>query len=104
MAGPAFLVGFCSVSIEFRFRREHQAPAKLNHPNIVHFLDAGLTDDDQAYVVMEYIEDAQPIVQLGRNRPPAVGSGKVSFFRQQSGRRPRQLSHELRSYRHPLFK
>jgi serine/threonine-protein kinase len=38
-----------------RFRREAQAAARLNHPNIVGVFDAG-ADGDTQYIVMEYIE------------------------------------------------
>src|SRR5215213_5707439 len=38
-----------------RFRREAQAAARLNHPNIVGVYDAG-ADGDTQYIVMEYVE------------------------------------------------
>jgi eukaryotic-like serine/threonine-protein kinase len=38
-----------------RFRREAQAAARLNHPNIVGVYDAG-ADGDTQFIVMEYIE------------------------------------------------
>jgi eukaryotic-like serine/threonine-protein kinase len=38
-----------------RFRREAQAAARLNHPNIVNVYDTGV-DDDTNYIVMEYVE------------------------------------------------
>jgi beta-lactam-binding protein with PASTA domain/predicted Ser/Thr protein kinase len=38
-----------------RFRREAQAAAPLNHPNIVGVYDAG-ADGDTQYIVMEYVE------------------------------------------------
>jgi non-specific serine/threonine protein kinase/serine/threonine-protein kinase len=39
-----------------RFRSERRILAALNHPHIVTFLDGGLTDDGQAFLVMEYVE------------------------------------------------
>lgn len=39
-----------------RFRRERQALAALDHPNIATLLDGGTTDTGQPYLVMEYIE------------------------------------------------
>ena len=39
-----------------RFRREGQILARLRHPNIGQLLDAGVTDDGQPYLVLEYIE------------------------------------------------
>lgn len=41
---------------ERRFRREGQILARLVHPNIAHLLDAGITDDGQPYLVLEYVE------------------------------------------------
>jgi serine/threonine-protein kinase len=43
-----------------RFRREGQFLAKLDHPNIARLLDAGVTDDGQPYLVLEYVE-GEPI-------------------------------------------
>jgi serine/threonine protein kinase len=38
-----------------RFRAERQILARLDHPNIAHLLDAGTTDDELPYFVMEYV-------------------------------------------------
>ena len=38
-----------------RFTTERQILANLNHPNIARLLDAGVTDDDLPYLVMEYV-------------------------------------------------
>jgi tetratricopeptide (TPR) repeat protein len=43
-----------------RFLRERQILARLSHPGIAHWLDAGHTGDGQPYLVMEYI-DGVPI-------------------------------------------
>jgi serine/threonine protein kinase len=40
-----------------RFRREAQAAASLNHPNVVSVFDTG-SDGDVHYIVMEYVEGA----------------------------------------------
>ena len=42
-----------------RFRREGTALASLAHPNIARLLDAGVTDDGQPYLVLEYVEGRQ---------------------------------------------
>jgi serine/threonine-protein kinase len=39
-----------------RFLKERQLLASLNHPSIVHAIDAGHTADGQPYLVMEFIE------------------------------------------------
>ncbi len=39
-----------------RFRRERQILASLNHPNIAHLLDGGVSDEGEPYFVMEYVE------------------------------------------------
>ncbi len=43
-----------------RFLRERQFLASLNHPSIVHVIDAGHTEDGRPYLVMEYV-DGVPI-------------------------------------------
>ncbi len=45
-----------------RFRRERQILAHVEHPFVARFLDAGTTDDDLPYVVMEHVE-GQPITR-----------------------------------------
>jgi len=46
-AGPGFVE---------RFRREQHILASLDHPNITRLLDAGLSDEGQPYLVMEYVD------------------------------------------------
>ncbi|MEO1203779.1 MAG: serine/threonine-protein kinase, partial [Pseudomonadota bacterium] len=41
---------------EARFVAERQILATLNHPNIAHLIDGGVTADGLPYIVMEYIE------------------------------------------------
>lgn len=43
-----------------RFKREGSALARLTHPNIARLVDAGVTNDGQPYLVLEYVE-GQPI-------------------------------------------
>ena len=43
---------------EKRFRREGQILARLRHPNIAQLLDAGISDDGQPFLALEYIEGA----------------------------------------------
>jgi eukaryotic-like serine/threonine-protein kinase len=44
-----------AVGVE-RFRQEGEVLARLDHPNIARMLDAGVTDDGQPYLVLEYVE------------------------------------------------
>ncbi len=46
-AGPSFIE---------RFRREQHILASLDHPNITRMLDAGLGEQGQPYLVMEYVD------------------------------------------------
>ncbi|HEV7366018.1 MAG TPA: serine/threonine-protein kinase [Gemmatimonadales bacterium] len=39
-----------------RFRREGTALARLTHPNIARLIDAGVTEEGQPYLVLEYVE------------------------------------------------
>jgi tetratricopeptide (TPR) repeat protein len=39
-----------------RFRREGTLLARLSHPGIARLLDAGVTDDGQPYLVLEYVQ------------------------------------------------
>ncbi len=41
---------------EQRFRREGKLLARLDHPHIARLIDAGVLDDGQPYLVLEYIE------------------------------------------------
>jgi eukaryotic-like serine/threonine-protein kinase len=47
---------------EQRFRREVRLLARLNHPHIARLIDAGMLDDGQPYLVLEYVPGA-PIDQ-----------------------------------------
>ncbi len=39
-----------------RFHREAEVTSRLGHPNLVHVLDFGTTDDGKPYLVMEYLD------------------------------------------------
>jgi eukaryotic-like serine/threonine-protein kinase len=41
---------------EQRFRQEGTLLARLDHPNIARLLDAGVTELDQPYLVLEYVQ------------------------------------------------
>lgn len=40
----------------FRFKMEQEILANLNHPNIAHFIDTGITEEGNPYFIMEYVE------------------------------------------------
>jgi serine/threonine protein kinase len=51
-----FLGADCHRAVSYeRFLRERQVLASLNHPSIVHVIDAGHTRDRRPYLVMEYV-------------------------------------------------
>ncbi len=52
-----------------RFRREAQAAARLNHPNIVGVFDTG-ADGDTQYIVMEFVEGRTLADVLAAGRKP----------------------------------
>ncbi len=49
-----------------RFERESLIIARLNHPNIVHVVDRGITSDGAPYFVMEYLDGADLAQALHR--------------------------------------
>jgi eukaryotic-like serine/threonine-protein kinase len=63
-----------------RFRREGSALARLAHPNIARLVDAGVTSDDQPYLVLEYIE-GEPIDRWCDTRAMDVNA-RVRLFLQ----------------------
>ena len=50
-----------------RFANERQALARLNHPNIAHLIDGGLTAEGRPFLATEYVE-GQPIDQWCTDR------------------------------------
>ncbi|HKQ84489.1 MAG TPA: protein kinase [Steroidobacteraceae bacterium] len=54
--------------MRMRFRAERQILANLNHPNIARLIDAGETDDDRPYLVMEYVEGRTAEVYCDQHR------------------------------------
>jgi serine/threonine-protein kinase len=52
-----------------RFRREAEALAKLRHPNTVHLLDFGVTDQGRLFMVMELLSGMDLEQQLAQHGP-----------------------------------
>ena len=65
-------------SFVHRFRREAQAAARLNQPNIVGVYDTG-SDDDTQFIVMEFIEGRTlaEFMETGR-KPTAVQAAEIA--------------------------
>jgi serine/threonine-protein kinase len=57
-----------------RFRREAEALAKLRHPNTVHLLDFGVTDEGRLYMVMELLSGRDLEAQLKESGPLDLAS------------------------------
>jgi tetratricopeptide (TPR) repeat protein len=72
--------GADSEEVVRRFRLERRALAALDHPNIARLLDAGLTDDDRPYFVMEYVDGAPLDEHLKRRNPPI--RERLALFRE----------------------
>lgn len=53
------------------FKRESLIIARLNHPNIIHVIDRGLTEDGRPFFVMEYID--------GTNAARLIMEGALTF-------------------------
>src|SRR5438445_8046383 len=56
------------ISFVTRFRREAQAAAALNHPNVVSVYDTG-SDDGTHFIVMEYVQGKTLSEMLGEGAP-----------------------------------
>ncbi len=65
--------------MQLRFLDERQILANLNHPWIVGLIDAGLSREGQAYLVMEFVEDALPIDVYCREQALSVKDRLLLF-------------------------
>lgn len=63
---------------EERFRTEGQLLGRLEHPHIARLLDAGVLDDSQPYLVLEYVE-GQPIDEYCHERALGV-EARIRLF------------------------
>jgi len=61
--------GMDSRAVKIRFRRERELLARLSHPNIARLFDGGITEDGQAYFVMEKIIGEPLMHYVTRHRP-----------------------------------
>ncbi|WP_166212745.1 serine/threonine-protein kinase [Cognatiluteimonas telluris] len=59
--------GLADPKLRLRFTRERQILARLEHPHIARLLDAGISEDGQPYLALEYV-DGEPITDWCRAR------------------------------------
>ncbi len=59
--------GFDTAFFQARFKRERQALARLQHPNIARIFDSGTMEDGVPYIVMELVRGV-PITSYARDR------------------------------------
>jgi len=78
--------------VSLRFTRESLIIARLNHPNIIHVIDQGITEDGCPYFVMEYVNgvglDAvirQGGVSLGRSLDICIQIAKALAYAHKNG-------------------
>jgi eukaryotic-like serine/threonine-protein kinase len=68
-----------SRDMELRFLDERQILANLNHPWIVGLIDAGLSAEGQPYLVMDYVDDGQPIDVYCRGKELSIKDRLLLF-------------------------
>ena len=59
--------GLADPKLRLRFTRERQILARLEHPHIARLLDAGISEDSQPYLALEYV-DGEPLTDWCRAR------------------------------------
>lgn len=62
-----------------RFRSERDILARLEHPNIARLLDAGTTDDDLPYFVMDYVK-GKPLTEFANENQLSIAE-RLKLFR-----------------------
>jgi serine/threonine-protein kinase len=72
--------GLVDPNLRLRFTRERQILARLAHPHIARLLDAGVSQDHQPYLALEYIE-GEPITDYCRNRKVSLDT-RLRLFKQ----------------------
>lgn len=78
--------------VRMRFTRESLIIARLNHPNIIHVIDQGITEDGCPYFVMEYVNGVgldsvirQGGVSLGRSLDICIQIAKALSYAHKNG-------------------
>lgn len=71
--------GVDSEEVLARFQREQQVLARLSHPGIARVFEAGLSQDDRPFIIMELVKGS-PITTFCRDHVPDLG-GRVALLR-----------------------
>jgi len=74
------VVRWTSQELSRRFLKEQSILRRLQHPNVARFLEAGATEEDRPYFVMEYV-DGEPIHAYSRQRQLSTDA-RIGLFRQ----------------------
>lgn len=61
-----------------RFRREAELLRGISHPNVVRYLDHGVTDEGVDYLVMEWLEGRDLAARLAQGPLPAEGALRLA--------------------------
>jgi eukaryotic-like serine/threonine-protein kinase len=75
--------GYDSAFVLQRFKAERQILASLEHPNIAHLIDGGVTQEGQPYLVMELVE-GRPIDEYCEAQNLAIAE-RLRLFREVCG-------------------
>ncbi|MBK9145592.1 MAG: protein kinase [Candidatus Melainabacteria bacterium] len=60
------LLSEAAEEVATRFQREARAAARLSHPNLVHIVDCGQTEEGMLFLVMEYLEGPTLLDEIRR--------------------------------------
>ncbi len=72
--------GLSDVGLHARFTRERQILARLGHPHIARLLDAGISNDGQPYLALEYV-CGEPLTDYVKKRNLDLGA-RLQLFEQ----------------------
>jgi serine/threonine protein kinase len=72
--------GLADPKLRVRFTRERQILARLEHPHIARLLDAGISEDNQPYLALEYV-DGEPLTDWCRAHEFSL-DGRLRLFLQ----------------------
>lgn len=78
MASAIKLIGSRHPGVVERLIQERQVLARLNHPGISRLIDGGLTDDGQAYLVMEWVHGEDLSERIRAKLDPLQTFGEIA--------------------------